>query len=303
MSFESAPKFVDEKSDKLESRPDPKDEIDFENDPKNKSTEAKLETIDHAFDELLEIAAHSPEAQKIALETAIAQMRQIAEQMKNVRDTKNFQELKVLMMKQWQEIRNIAGGDEGVISAITSWGKRFVEGKIIFYDMINDVKDELIDKAQEIQEAWNDMQIGIGAVSGILGVSGRLESIWALEYRDFNEQEDGKLEFESAQDYFSKFIKSLLDLERGFGPGDIDVRRINNFFSKLNLLFRKLSERLHGSESIYKEHPEVVTTLEDVVKLSKVLSQKTKEASKIFKVVKKIQDTHFLQLYNEAGSE
>ena len=63
------------------------------------------------FDELLDKVKDAPEAQQEALKILIQQIRQIGEQMRQVRDMKNLQEMKKLMMQHWKELEELAGGN------------------------------------------------------------------------------------------------------------------------------------------------------------------------------------------------
>ena len=150
MKFEKAPELEE------------KQEIPQESSGEQSRNEKHAEKIDDAFDDLIDKVKNSPEAERVALEALISQMRQIAEQIKQTRDMKHIHELKKMMLKHWGELNELTQGNPELFKTISAWGKKFVESKIIFYDMINEVKDELMEKSQEIQASWNDMQVDIG---------------------------------------------------------------------------------------------------------------------------------------------
>lgn len=266
--------------------------------------EKHSEKVDEIFDELLDKAKDSPEAEKAAIEILVSQMRQISEQIKQTRDIRHLHELKKMMLKHWRELNDLAEGKPELIKAVTEWGKKFVEQKVIFYDMINEVKDEIIEKSQEIQSSWNDMQVDIGKISGWLGSRGIGTVEKYLEPRervklDFDKERLGHTKAATLDD----FIETLRQVTKGFDEEDIGVAKAVEFLERVNGLIRELTklcfEESLSQGSVISRHPEAESVLRGLSEQSKTLSKNIADTSKIYKTTKKIRDTHFLDLYAE----
>jgi hypothetical protein len=264
------------------------------------SSEKKIGKIDEIFDELLDKVKDAPEAEQEALKILIQQLKQIGEQMKQVRDMKHLQEVKKLMMEHWKELEKLAGGDPNLLKTIQDWGKKFVEEKVIYCELVENVKDELIDKSQEVQEAHDDLMIDLGEVCGLLEHKG-----YTIMSLDIN-QSDEAFVFKTG---LERFIKNLSELRTGFDDNDLFLEEANRFLENMNGVILKLSrasqDKTHNdplnnpNERYIDKYPQIKEILERIKGKKGILSKNIKDASKIFKVVKKIHDTHFLPLYNE----
>lgn len=271
---------------------------------KENTTEEKIGKIDEIFDELLDEVKDAPEAQKEALKILVQQLRQIGEQLRQVRDLKHLHELKRLMMKNWRELEELADGNPDLLKNIQKWGKKFVDEKILFYDMINDVKDELIDKSQEVQTGWNDIQTNIGRAAGLIDNVHRFEADRAIRNWLHKLKIDIDAEKIKWGSGLEDFIASISSATNGFDEDDIDISSANDFLDNLNGLMRDLYRLAYkkgplGQPSPIENNPELESILGGMNETSKNISLNIKEASKIYKVTKKIRDTHFLPLYNE----
>ena len=112
------------------------------------------------------------------------------------------------------------------------------------------------------------------------------------------------------------FISDLNSVDTGLESPDIDLKSATKFLQKLTTIIRIISEeayietsewvktdKLKPAESVrYRpidKYPELKDFLDNLVTESDKLSRGIRESSKIYKVARKIQDTHFLELYNE----
>lgn len=263
------------------------------------SSEEKIGKIDEIFDELLDKVKDAPEAQREALKILVSQLRQIGEQMKQVRDMKNLQEMKTLMMKNWKELEELAGGNPKLLKTIQDWGKRFGEEKIIYYELIEEIKDDLIDKSQEVQETHDDLMVNLGKVCGLLEHKG-----YAIMKLHINKSK----EFFEFSTGLEKFIKNLAESETGFNENDITIDEANKFLENMNGVIMEINrtayEKTHTDinnpeERFIDKYPEIKEIIEQLKFKKVILSKFIKDTSKIFKVIKKIKDTHFLPFYNE----
>lgn len=298
MKFEKEPIRSEEKEPRKEISK--KEElIDAEKEKKDNTTEDKIGKVDEIFDELLEKVKDAPEAQQEALKILIQQMRQIGEQMKQVRDMKNLQEMKTLMMKNWKELEELAGGDPELLKTIQSWGRKFVESKVIYYEFIGDIKDELIDKSQEVQENWDDMMINIGKICGLVSNLAIIESMLNI----------GRLEKGSLFNFrtgLDEFIKNITNPEGHYLDGNLDLNEVNLFIERLGNVLMEFAKAVEWAKRWGKNDDaqmqraiEAEAALKELVEKKKSFSKNIKDTSKIFKMIKKVRDTHFLPLYNE----
>lgn len=227
---------------------------------------------------------------------------------------KNLQEMKGLMLQHWDELNRLVGDNPEMLKHIQDWGARFVEEKVIFYNMINEVKDELIDKSQEIQEGWNDIQTEIGKAVGMVdsvhGNDGEMAVRKHLEKRKWSALD--KDDFEGFQNDrgsgIETFVTSLNEAIQGFNEDDINVEKANAFLERLNALVRDLAklaykESFSRKVSPIEKNPGLEKIITGIQEATKEISRKIKEASKIYMMVKKIRDTHFLKLYNEGPQQ
>jgi uncharacterized protein YaaR (DUF327 family) len=271
------------------------------------SSEEKIGKIDEIFDELLDKVKDAPEAQQEALKILIGQMRQIGEQLKQVRDIKNLHEIKKLMMKHWEELNELAKGNPELLRSIQNWGKKFVEEKVFYYELIEDIKDELIEKSQKIEEEWTDIRSELGKIKAYIDETSFFLADSYIEH--FFAPGNGRLIFGSQLELF---IKSLNNLETGHSE-DVDLDSSANFMKQMSDMIMEMNRRayelgsyrkpLSGEPLVPKRaidlHPELVEMMKKVEEKTKTISRHMKESNKIYKVIKKIRDTHFLSLYNE----
>ena len=328
MTEEKLESFTKEiRGDKL-IEDNPKEEIGQSEEKKDR-IEEKIEKIDEVFNELVDVVKHAPEVEQEVLKVLVDQIKHDAKQMKDVRSMKHFHEMKELMAKHWKKLNEQVKGDPVLLEKIQNWGKKFAEEKVVYYETIENVKDELIEKSKDIQNEWNDIQISIGKVKGLIGSeikTSRLEKkyfkagvmpfLLALDERDRKTKKEQQEDEEGVLNEFAsggkggtrfgieKFITSLNDQIRGFDANDIDVASANIFLEKFNGYLRGLTELAYSTEYSFDgapigKHPELAGLLEEISDGSKRISDNIKEASKIYKVTKKIQDTHFLKVYNE----
>ncbi|MCM3903791.1 MAG: hypothetical protein ND866_18980 [Pyrinomonadaceae bacterium] len=268
-------------------------------------TEHLTGRMDEAFEDLIDLAAQSPEAQRAAVQALVAHIHQTAEQLAQVRDAKHMQELKRLMLKNWQELQELTKGDPALLKGIQAWGKKFIDQKIIFMEAIEEVKDDMADKAHDIQIAWNEVQGDLGRAAGLIGPSAKakLSSFWKSSHGDINFGEMQQGQFSSGPG-LDKFLASMTNLETGFSSADVDGRRAAKFLELANELVSELyalaaeESRSFGAEG--KEHAaSAIKLLDEAVKKMGGVSKEIREASKIFKVIKRLNETAFLPLYNE----
>lgn len=276
-----------------------------------KRTEKKLDKTDKIFDDLLDEIKDSPEAKREALAILIAQMRQGAIQMKDVSDLEHLQEMKELMLTNWGKLRELAGGDEQLLKTINDWGTKFNEEKVIFYDRINVVKDQLSDQSQAVQENWNNFQIQLGEVVGKISnihpdAQRQIDEIIYHKDMDLNKIEGGDLSgWRKDISGLEGFIKSLNSIQTGYFDQDLDLESITKFAGKLARSISALSTLTYkngsreGSPPPIQNYPEIKQILEELQAKATTITNSAKEASKIYKVTKKIRDTHFLPVLNE----
>ena len=318
-----------EKIDQIKDKEIEKAGVKQPEEKKEDRIEKKIDKIDQVFDELVDVVKYAPEAEQEVLKVLVSQIRHDAEQMKEVRDMKHFHEMKKMMVKHWEELNEQVKGDSVLLEKIQNWGKKFAEEKVIYYERIEDVKDELIEKSKDVQNEWNDMQIAIGKVKGRIGKkietdslekkyfkAGTMRAILALYERDKKTKKEQKEDEEGVLNEFiaggkggtrfgiEKFIASLNDQIRGFDADDIDVSSANIFLEKFNGYLRGLTELAYskdysGDSAPIEKYPELLEILKEIRDGLKRVSDNVKDASKIYKVTKKIRDTQFLKLYNE----
>ncbi len=257
------------------------------------SVDEHVGKVDKVFHDLMAEAATFPEAKKAAVEILVKNMKQIAEQMKQSRDLRGLHEMKMQMMEQWDELVTLAGEDPELIGRIQQWGQDFIDQKVLYYDIIAEVQHDLTESSQEIQDAWDDMGAGLGQVSGMLGVAGNLALDHLGDTRRFELQSKG----------IQGFIENLTDMETGHVTSDVAINEANSFLAQLqraliDLRAAAYHEAYPGAGTMAEKKPEVIDVLDKLVELKKTLSRKIKDVSNIARVLKKVQDTHFLELYN-----
>jgi|GEM_PF-2377452 len=271
-------------------------------------TEKKINKVDKIFDDLLDQVKNRPEAERQALTTLLEQMRQIAGEMREVRDLQHLQEMKVTMLNNWEKLKELTGGDENLLKTINEWGNRFNQEKVVFYDRINKVKDLLTNQAQSIQESWVSMQIQLGEAIGKIGnshpeIKDLINEILYHRSLDLASVEGGDFtNWMKDVSGLEKFVESLNSAQTGFFDEDLNLLTVTNFTGNITRVLTELSTYANkggigGTPMI--NNPELKQVLEEMqVKLTK-LTQTINEASKIYKVTKKIRDTQFLPVFNE----
>ncbi len=254
------------------------------------------EQIEGIFSELLDVVKYAPETQKKAMELLIGQMQQIGEQLKHVRDAKNFQELKILMLKHWTELRELTKDSPELFDAIQGWGKKFIESKKLYYDYIFEIKDELIDHAQQINTQWTSIQVDLAKIFANLGSDSRRTK---FEF----DHKMGTGDYSLGGGPVTKLYTSLIETANGFETDDFDIESASTIAMELSNLIASLNKDSYTPDYTKKRpidlYPELVGMLSALEGKINDFSKRINETSKTMKLVKKVHDTHFLDLYNE----
>ena len=262
-------------------------------------TDEHMDKIDKALGELIDIVARGPEAKKEALRIAIEQIRMIGEQMRQIRDMRNLNELKREMIRQWKELEKAAGGDHELLEQIQDWGRRFNEGKIVYYDLVGEVKDVLWQSAQDGQKAWNEFHIEIGKF-GELNSQDKWKIDEHLGHSDF-------INLERRTSFLDKFFVSINDPSGGFEK-DIDFKEAARALSGMSYVIQILVRYAHtpqfsteagGSQRPIDKNPELAENITKLSELATILGKIVGEIASTYKMIKKIRDTQFFPLYNE----
>jgi len=266
----------------------------------------KLEKIDNIFLELLDEVKDSPEAKKEVLETLIKQMQQIAEQVKQIRDIEHLQETKEAMLANWNKLVELTKDEPELLEKIQNWGKRFVESKVLYYGKIDSVKDTLVDQSAGIRLAWNDMQVEMGKIKGLVGNDGlsrEIEKLLNPRSLDIDRIEEDPLRAFTNKSPIEEFVNSVNAVATGYSEKDIDLVRSAEFVGALTQVIRLLSEQAYseriGDDRPIDKYPDLEKLLNGLQEKSALLQKNINEASRIIKITKLIRDTHFLPEYNE----
>lgn len=280
------------------------------NDSETKETSSsgeKIEKIDEIFSELLDAVKDSPEAKREVLETLIKQTQQIAEQIKQVRDINHLQEIKVDMLKNWNELFELTKDNPELLGKIQGWGKKFSESKILYYEKIDGVKDQLVDQSEKIRLSWNNMQVDMGKIKGLVdddSLNREIEKMLNPRSFDVNTAESDPLRAFTNKSPIEEFVNSINSIVTGYSEKDIDLVKSGEFVGSLTKVIRLLSEHAHkkfGGDLPIDKHPELKELLDQLQEKSAELQKNMNEASRIIKMTKKIRDTHFLPEYNEVS--
>ena len=262
------------------------------------STEGRLRYTDQAFDKLLEqVLAYCPEAEKIVAQAAIEQMRKVAEQMRHVSDIKNLQELKVFMNKQWQELEEIAGGNPELLDAIHQWGSNYIDEKKLYYDYINEVKDDVVDASEKIEDSWQEFGLNFAIVEGKMQRSPGFIDLWMATALNNDLPDDSIDNHFGDLGPITEFFEKLQDPETAFSE-DLPFDDIHRSLKGLNMLLRTCARVAAGSDT----DENLNQAIEAMGTNLKGMRDGIREIAKIYKVTKKLRDTHFLDLYNQGPS-
>lgn len=276
----------------------------------------RMKTIDEAFDEILDKVKDSPEARQIVLRAAIEQMRQISEQLKRVRDAEQLHELKKMMIQKWKELNDLTKDQPELLEQIQNWGQQFIDQKVIFYDTVNAKKEQLVEKAGEIENTWVDMQSVLGKMSAMgeyvgyinTAIHSRLSS-WSYHWgRSIGKVRTGS----GMEDLLELLNNSETGLEGDDTPVSLAAKDFRDIFTalirKINewayTSYRKESPTYEGGVGgiIYvrpiDHFPELKSLLDSLQTDYKKIAGDFRDVSKTFHLLKKIRDTHFLPLYN-----
>ncbi len=288
MKFEAAPQ---------ESAPEheiPKKEAHGEDVEKKDRNLEKISDMNDFFDKMLKEVEGSPEvldvARKEAIKALIEQVKDAAEQIKYARDVKKMQEIKMMMARSWKELEDFVAGDKKLFDSMQEWGKRFVEEKIAYHEIIGDMKEELIEKVQELQEIWNDTALDLAKIEGLrlwpVGVGGSFTN------GSFNE-------------LFEKFASDLTDY-RGHYFENPNLEFLNSFLKQLNEVIISIEVKLTDQEWVAKRDHEKKEELEKAkvifnhVKESRTrINKAMRDLNKSFRLMKDVHDFHFIHLLNE----
>ncbi len=301
--FESAPqeKAPEQEIPKQESRVE-----EVEN--KDRNIE-RIEGVDDFFDKILKEVEGSPEVQdatkKEAIEILIQQIREQVEQLKQIRDMKRLHEIKIEMGKRWKELEEFVDGDKKLLESIQNWGRKFVQEKILYYDLIGELKDEFVDEAHEMQKLNNDFlvnsQIALKNTTS-LGLELTTEEIVDDAFKRNN----------ALNREFNEWIEGLINYDEHYFSG-VRLEGINSFIQNLTDFMLRMekgftnAETMHAISSKYPGASEfdnlrwerATKAMDGMRQQSAALIEKIRNLQKRFKVLKKIQETHFLPLYNE----
>lgn len=264
-----------------------------------KPIEKRIGKIDDIFDNLIDKVKDAPELKKKALEICIQQFRQIAEQMKQVRDMENLQELKKIMMEHWKELNILADGDVELLTSIQEWGNEFVDQKAIYNDIVGGAKDELLDKAQEVEHIWNDILLSLSTFQGKVTIlNDSLTQFLEGAGGYFHHQQDSRTPLDM-------FFQNINDPESFYAGDGLAVEEAAKFMAGLNRVIAELEQsrqgklRMERSPERRKELEALGLVLKDVIEKKGQLSRQIREISKSFKFIKKVKDIHFLKLFNK----
>lgn len=290
------------------------------------NVEERLNSTSESFDELLDAVKNAPEAKRVAMEAFINDMKKQAEQMSKVRDMKNFNELKRVMIKQWKELQAAAADDPETLKSINNWGNEFIESKVVFHDLIGEVRDDLGEMAEKVQSNYSDLKQLSGEVRALLeNEEARetflldLENIWdkwqeqSPVKEDDDEQAISPVKWRVRGSY-RELIRSLTHPDQGFSEKDLDVNEASRFVKQLQDFVENASSSANRKTTKFKdgrsidvipvqENPRIRDVINEMKEKIAEISKIIKESNKIFKIAKKTRDTHFLPLYNTQGPE
>jgi hypothetical protein len=243
------------------------------------------------FVELVKDFGETDEAKKIAFETAIRHFRDTAEQIKKVTDMAHLQKLKKQMLEQWKELEKLTGGDKEKLEKIREWGRKFNEEKRIFYDLIGEVKDQVNDLSTEIQQKLAGLMGNTSVIEGYM--RGDRAAVIATIKNGIS------YELKSQKSLgLSTILNAIKDPETGFST-ELDMSGSTAFTGELLKLASAVKaegRKMANSEADNKRCEEaIVAVSEDVDAIIKAITK----ISKTYKLVKKIHDTQFLDVFNE----
>ncbi len=270
-------------------------------------SEKNLDKIDEIFGDLLDTVKDRPEAEQEALKILIGEMRQSAEDMREVRNLEHLQEMKEAMLANWQRLKEAAGGDPVLLTAIQQWGKRFAAEDVIYHAKMEAIKIPLNKQGTEIANNWSDMQATIGQIIGSVGSEGLdLEIQGLLTYRsfDFNKLEAGVSAARSTRSHIDDYLQSIYEVSSGFEAGDLETEAASAFSTDLSNVVRRLSVAIYspdphdveGRRPIDK-YPDLKELLATLIEQRRTLDESMTEASNLFIKTKSLRDTHFLELF------
>ncbi|MDP6294058.1 MAG: hypothetical protein QGG83_04830, partial [Candidatus Woesearchaeota archaeon] len=82
------------------------------------------DSVAKILDELFQKVKNAPEAKAAALKILIDQMYQVAAQMREERQVKQFQALQKQMVKHWKDIQTMCADTPELIDKLEAWKKR-----------------------------------------------------------------------------------------------------------------------------------------------------------------------------------
>jgi len=262
-------------------------------------TEQHLRQTDEIFTRLTDLVSQSPEAKQQALTTLISQMQQVADQMRTVRDMENMQELKLKMMGFWNEIQQAAAGNTELERAIYDWADKFNQEKVLFHDNILEVKDELIDANQEMQDVWSEVVMLLGQIaakSSDFKSIGRLKAILFKRNKNLARFER-TLETKHLRNRASSmddFAASVDDLTSVY-EGDLDMEASRDARATINNALFEVATAVGKSENSEKLEGDMHLLNEKIEQLH----EKIRNIIKIYMVAKKIRDIRFDKVINQ----
>lgn len=302
-----------------QNNPNPED-VKENNKEEENTAEKAIGKIDESFLDLLDQVKDAPELKKKALETFIREFGEIAGQIKKVKDIKQIQELKKLMLKNWEELKEIAKGDPVLLSAIQEWGQKFVDQKVVYYELVGDIKDELMEKAERTREIHDEIiTIDLPSIMSRSRYRGLSidHPLASRNIRDPNYIED--IIEENFSTSLDTFLQQLNNPESFYQSDSLKIEEADKFLFKLNSLIVKIEKRRQEDLKNLKKRIQLMEEKRDINELEELeklgvdikeliakkteLSKSIREISSVFKLLKKARDTHFLSLYNDGGQQ
>lgn len=265
-----------------------------------KEIEGKDEIAKVMNDAIQRVKNH-PEVDQAALKIVIDQMYQIAEQMREVREANHFQRLQRMMIEHWIRLKEMTKDHPELLKELEDWKSKFINNKKLMMEMINGLKSEITDKTQIVQEKWQDMQIKMGIVEGIMtrregpgSYCGTVHAWFKIGYHSQFVGRTGPEWYEPGAGLID-FIDNCNRVTTGFNLVDVAIPNfsVDKFLELFNTGLREATEAT-VRKNRFKE---VEKYLEQLSEMNKKLSSSVKDVIKIFAQIKVIRDTKMIVNY------
>jgi len=122
-----------------------------------------LGQIDRDFDELLSAAKDAAMPEAVA--TMIEQAKMIRERLRKEREMDNWHRLKMRLLEQIQELREVFAKDPESQAFFEDWIEKYVSNKEAALSEAEGLKDTIEDYVAEVQMTYTEMSIPIGTLS------------------------------------------------------------------------------------------------------------------------------------------